>query len=70
MQRKKKNMLLFHFQVAKEEIFKDILNLDVSKECQDNNISSKVIRENANTFASLYTLVLIRLSLTRNFHQF
>ena len=38
--------------VAKEEIFRDILNLDVSKSCQDTDILSKNNKENAVVFAS------------------
>ena len=53
MQRKKKNHAAFSFsKEAKEEIFRDILNLDVSKACQDTDIPSKIIKENADIFAS------------------
>ena len=68
--REKKHAALSFSKKAKEEIIRDILNLDVSKACQNTDIPSKIIKENANIFASFYTLVLTRLSLTRNFHQF
>ena len=69
-ERKRKHATFSLSKEAKEEIFRDILKLDVSKACQDTDIPSKIIKENADIFASFYTLVLIRLSLTRNFHQF
>ena len=68
--REKKHAALSFSKKAKEEIIRDILNLDVSKACQNTDIPSKIIKENADIFASFYTLVLTRLSLTRNFHQF
>ena len=36
----------------KEEVSRDILNLDVSKACQDTDIPSKIIEESADIFAS------------------
>ena len=39
-------------EVAKENIFRDILNLDVSKVCQDTDIPSKIIKEKADILAS------------------
>ena len=36
--------------VNREEISKEILNLDVSKACQDSDIPSKIIKENADIF--------------------
>ena len=36
--------------VNREEILKEILNLDVSKACQDTDIPSKIIKENADIF--------------------
>ena len=68
--REKKHAALSFSKKAKEEIIRDILNLDVSKACQNTDIPSKIIKENVDIFASFYTLVLTRLSLTRNFHQF
>ena len=59
-ERKKKHAAFSFSKEAKEEIFRDILNLDVSKACQDTDIPSKIIKENADIFASFYTLVLIR----------
>ena len=54
MQRKKKNHAAFSFsKEAKEEIFRDILNLDVSKACQDTDIPFKIIKESADIFASV-----------------
>ena len=35
-----------------EEILRDVLNLDVSKACQDTDIPSKIIKENADIFTS------------------
>ena len=53
MQRKKKKHAAFSFsKVVKEEIFREVLNLDVSKACQDTDIPSKIIKENADIFAS------------------
>ena len=51
-ERKEKHTTFSFSEVAKEEIFRDILNLDVSKACQDTNITSKIIKENADIFAS------------------
>ena len=50
--RKKKHAAFSFSEVAKEEILRDILNLDVSKACQNKDIPSKNIKENADTFAS------------------
>ena len=62
-ERKKKHAAFSFSKVAKEEIFREILNLDVSTACQDTDIPSKTIKENADIFASI-------LHSTRNFHQF
>ena len=54
MQRKK-DAAFSLLEIAKEEIFRDILNLNVSKSCQDisyTDIPSKIIKENADIFAS------------------
>ena len=51
-ERKKKHAAFSFSKVAKEEIFREILNLDVSKACQDTDIPSKIIKENADIFAS------------------
>ena len=51
-ERKKKHAVFSFSEVAKEEIFRDILNLDVSKACQNTDIPSKIIKENADIFAS------------------
>ena len=51
-ERKKKHAAFLFSEVAKEKIFRDILNLDVSKACQDTDIPSKIIKENADIFAS------------------
>ena len=51
-ERKKKHAAFSFSEVAKEEILRDILNLDVSKACQDTDIPSKIIKENADIFAS------------------
>ena len=53
MQRKKKETCWFSFsKAAKEDIFRDILNIDVCKACQDTDIPFKIIKENADIFAS------------------
>ena len=53
MQRKKKENADFSFsKLAKEEIFRQILNLDVSRACQGTDIPSKIVKENADIFAS------------------
>ena len=52
-ERKKEHAAFLISQVAKEEIFRDIFNIDVSKACQDTDIPSKIIKENADSFASL-----------------
>ena len=45
---KEKALTVFSFlEVAKEEMFREILNLDVAKACQDTDIPSKIIKENA-----------------------
>ena len=49
---KKKHAAFSISKLAKEEIFREILNLDVSKACQDTDIPSKIIKENADIFAS------------------
>ena len=51
MQRKKTGCFLFST-VNKEKIFQDILNLEVSKSCQDTNNPSKMINESGDIFAS------------------
>ena len=48
----KKHAAFSFSEVSKEEIIRDILNLDFSKACQDTDIRSKIIRENADIFAS------------------
>ena len=50
--REKKHAALSFSKKAKEEIIRDILNLDVSKACQNTDIPSKIIKENADIFAS------------------
>ena len=42
--RKRKHAAFSISKVAKEEIFSDILNLNVSKACQDTDIPSKIIK--------------------------
>ena len=49
---KKKHAAFSFSEVAKEEIFRNILNLGASKACQDTNIPSKIIKENADIFAN------------------
>ena len=51
MQRKKHATSLFS-EVTKEEIFRDILNLDFPKACQAINIPFKIIKKNSDAFAS------------------
>ena len=50
--KEKKTGYFFFSTVDKEKIFKDILNLDVSKSFQDTNNPTKIINENAHIFAS------------------
>ena len=51
--KKKKKHAAFSFsKVTKEKLFWKILNLDVSKASQDTDIFSKIIKENADIFAS------------------
>ena len=69
MQRKTHAVILFS-KVAKEEIFREILNLDVSKACQGTDVLSKIIKGERRHLCLFFTLFLIRLLLTRNFHQF
>ena len=51
-ERKKKHAAFWFSKVAKEKILRDVLNPDVSKACQDTNFPSKIIREDADIFAS------------------
>ena len=51
MQRKKHPAFSL-LQIAKEEMFRDILNLSVSKARQGTDIPSKIVKENADNFAS------------------
>ena len=37
--------------IDKEEILKEILNLDTSKACQDTDVPTKILKENADIFA-------------------
>ena len=37
--------------IDKEEILKEILNLDASKACQDTDVPTKILKENADIFA-------------------
>ena len=39
--------------VDKDEILKEILNLDASKACQDSDIPSRIIKENADIFTDI-----------------
>ena len=50
MQERSTSPFLFS-EVCKEEILKDILNLDTSKTCQDTDVHTRVIKENADIFA-------------------
>ena len=47
---KSDNPFLFT-RIDKEEILKEILNLDTSKACQDTDIPKKILKENADIFA-------------------
>ena len=51
MQRKKHATSLFS-EVTKEEISRDILNLDFPKACQAINIAFKIVKKNSDVFAS------------------
>ena len=39
--------------IEKEEILKEILNLDTSKACQDTDVPTKILKENADIFLNL-----------------
>ena len=52
IQRKKKHAAFSFSEVAKEKIFRDILNLDIFKACQDTDIPCKLIKESADIFVS------------------
>ena len=52
MQRKNYAASLYS-EVAKEEIFRDILSLDFPKACQAINIPSNVIKKNADIYVNL-----------------
>ena len=67
-ERKKKHAAFPFLEVAKEEILGNILNLDVSKACQDTDFPSKIIKENQTSLPAFYTIVLIHMLLTQNFH--
>ena len=47
--------------IDKEEILKEILNLDASKACQDTDVPTKILKENADIFADFDILALINL---------
>ena len=50
---KEKKITAFSFsEVAKEKVFRDVLNLDVSKSCQDTDFLFQIIKENADIFVS------------------
>ena len=51
-ERKRKHAAFSFSKVAMEEIFRDDLNLDVSKACQDTDVPSKIIKENTDIIAS------------------
>ena len=51
-ERKRKHAAFSFSKVAMEEIFRDDLDLDVSKACQDTDVPSKIIKENTDIFAS------------------
>ena len=69
-ERKKKHAAFSFLKVAKEEIFREILNLDVSKACKTLIFLPKSLRRTQTSLPDFYILVLISLSLTLNFHQF
>ena len=47
---------LFRFSnVEKGEILNEIINLDASKSCQDTAVPTKIIKENAAHFCTLYS---------------
>ena len=50
---KKKYAASLYSEVTKDEIFRDILNLDFPKACQAINIPSNVIKKNADIFVNL-----------------
>ena len=56
VKRKKTNKYFKINGVSKPEIEKEILNLDVSKSCQDSNIPTKTIKFNLDIFTDAYNL--------------
>ena len=50
--KKKKHATSLFSEVTKEEMFRDILNLDFPKACQAINIPFKIIKKNSDVFAS------------------
>ena len=48
----KKHAAFSFSEVAKEKIFRDILNLDIFKACQDTDIPCKLIKESADILIS------------------
>ena len=46
-----KQPLLSFSEVARDEILKEILSLDTTKACQDNDIPTKILKENADIFS-------------------
>ena len=69
-ERKKKHAAFSFSKVAEEEIFRDILNLMFLKHVKTPIFLSKSLRRAQTSLLAFYTLVLIRLSLIWNFHQF
>ena len=47
----KLNNLFKFFNVEKKEVLNEIVNLDASKSCQDTDVPTKIIKENAHNFA-------------------
>lgn len=73
MQRRKEHVAFSISEDAKEEILRDILNINVSQACQDTDIPiflPKSLRRNQASLSAFYTIGLKRLFLTRNFHQY
>ena len=71
MQRKKNKHATFSSsEVTRGEIIRHILNLDISKTCQDTNIPSKIIKKSADIFASFSHASFITSVSYSEFHQY
>ena len=47
------------FEVDKEEVLKEILNLDTSKTCQNTDVPIKILKEKTSIFADFVTFTFL-----------